>query len=165
MAEEPGVPHVEHDNFRVPELLIRFVRATHEMNRCEPAHGEGLSAQQIRALLYLIQHQGSTVKELSSALSVSEARASRLADAMVESGHVVHERDTIDRRLVRLHVTPLSADRARHIYRERTGALHAALADASERDIAVFTRLLARVVNEWEALARRSADQSAKLPV
>lgn len=144
-------------SWTVPELLIRFIRATHELNHCEPRHGGGLSAQQIRALLYLVQHDGATIKDLAHALSLSEARASRLADELVETGHVLHQRDVADRRQVRLHVAPAAKETAQRMYRERSGALQAALASASEEELEILTRLLARIVEEFEALALRSA--------
>jgi len=144
-------------SWAIPELFIRFIRATYELNRCELRHDGGLPVQQIRALLYLVQHEGATIKELAQALSLSEARTSRLAEELSETDHVLHQRDALDRRQVRLHVTPAAAQKARQMYHERAGALRAALGGASEEEIDIFTRLLARVVLEFEALAHRSA--------
>lgn len=141
----------------VPDLLIRFVRATHDLNRCEPKHGTALSSQQVRALLYLVHHQDCTIKELAHALSVSEARGSRLADELVEAGHVLHERDVLDRRQVRLRVAASAQEKAQQMHSERSHALRGALAGATEKEIEVFTALLARVVAEFEDLARRAA--------
>jgi DNA-binding MarR family transcriptional regulator len=152
------------DSWIVPELLIRFIRATYELNRCEPKHGGGLSAQQIRALLYLVHHGGTTIKELAQALCLSEARASRLADELVDAGHILHQRDVNDRRQVHLHVAPAASEKAQQIYRERSGALKAALSDASEQELGIFTRLLGCVVDEFEALARRTATPHVVTP-
>jgi DNA-binding MarR family transcriptional regulator len=127
------------------------------LNHCEPRQGGGLSAQQIRTLLYLVHQDGATIKELAQALSLSEARASRLADELVDAGHILHQRDAIDRRQVRLHVAPAAAEKAQRMYRERFGALQAALAGASEQELGVFTHLLGRIVEEFEVLARRTA--------
>jgi DNA-binding MarR family transcriptional regulator len=143
-------------SWAVPELLIRFIRAMYELNRCEPRHEIGLSAQQIRALVYLVHRDGCTIKDLAQALSISEARASRLAEELAEAGHILHQRDAVDRRQVRLHVTPAASEKALRIYRQRTGALDAALAGASQGEIEIFTRLLGRIVEEFETLAHRS---------
>lgn len=152
----------EPNSWVVPELLIRFMRATFELNRCDmrrtPEHEGGLPVQQIRALLYLVRHEGTTIKELARALSVSEARASRLAEELAEAGHVLHQRDPLDRRQVRLQVAPAAAETAQRMYRERAGALRVALQDASEEEISTFTRLLTRIVDEFEALARHAAE-------
>jgi len=144
-------------SWTVPELLIRFVRATNELNRCEPRQGGIPSAQQIRSLLFLVHHDGSTIKELAHALCVSEARASRLAEELTERGLVLHERDAGDRRQVRLRVAPTAAENARRIYRERSGALEAAFVGASEEEVRIFKKLLGRVVEEFEGLAVRTA--------
>lgn len=144
----------------VPELLIRFIRIAHELNRCEPKRENGLSVQQIRALIYLVHHDGRTIKDLAHALSLSEARASRLADELVESGHVVNQRDAEDRRQVRLHVTPAAAETAERIHRERGGAVDRALAGATQSEIDTFTRLLGRIVDEFDALVHESAEAS-----
>jgi DNA-binding MarR family transcriptional regulator len=145
---------ISDEHWAIPELIIRFLRAAHELNRCAPPGGPLLTPQQIRGLLYLVQHPGSTLKELAEALSLSETRASRLVEELVTSGHVLRERDVSDRRQVRLRVTVSSSAHARHLYQQRWGALQAALAGASREDVAVFTRLLGRVVEELELVAR-----------
>jgi DNA-binding MarR family transcriptional regulator len=145
----------------VPELLIRFMRVSLELNRRASDHGDMPSPQQIRAVLFLVHNDGATIKSLAHALSVSEARASRLADELVELGHVVHERDPDDRRQVLLHVAPASAEKARRMYAERTGAVRAALAGASNEQLAVFSHYLQRIVEEFEALAVRAGESRA----
>jgi DNA-binding MarR family transcriptional regulator len=155
-----GAPD-ESGRWIVPELLIRFMRASFELNRRDPKHGGMPSPQQIRAMLFLVHNDGATIKTLAHALSVSEARASRLADELVEAGHVIHERDPEDRRQVRLHVAPASAERARQMYAERMGAVRAALVEASDKELTVFTHYLQRVVEEFEALAARVGSDEA----
>src|SRR5579884_987629 len=91
----------------VASRIIRFARAIHELERCDPKQASGLSMQQLKALLFLIQGEGSTVKEVARALSLSEARASRLADELTVSGHVISDRNPSDRRQVRLRATEL----------------------------------------------------------
>src|SRR5947209_18671362 len=83
-------------SWNVASHMIRFARALHEVERCDPKQASGLSMQQLKALLFLVRSDGSTVKELAHALSLSEARASRLADELSVSGHVLSERDPSD---------------------------------------------------------------------
>ena len=160
----PGRLLVGPDTWVLPELLIRFVRAVHELNRCEPKHGSGLSAQQIRALLYLVSHPGMTIKELAQALTVSEARASRLVDELAAEGHVSAERDLADRRQVRLHVAPSAAQNARRIHGERKAALESALAGSSETEVKAFLGIMQRIVEEYEALVERVMAEGADAP-
>jgi DNA-binding MarR family transcriptional regulator len=160
MTTDMTAPGVEDPaSWVIPELLLRFNRAISDLNRCEPRHEGGLSTQQIRALLYFVHHDGRTIKELAHALSVSEARASRLADELSASGHVVSQRDSADRRQVRLYATPAASQKARRIYRQRMSALEGALGGASAEELEIFTRLLGGVVEQFEQLARQASEE------
>lgn len=141
----------------VASHVIRFARALHELERCDPKQASGLSMQQLKALLYLIRSEGSTVKEMARALSLSDARASRLADELTVSGHVISDRNPSDRRQVRLHATTLGASKANLVFGQRIRALEAALDGVSERDKDAFLVVLDRIVAEFEALAERAA--------
>jgi DNA-binding MarR family transcriptional regulator len=140
----------------VASRMIRFARALHELERCDPKQASGLSMQQLKALLYLVRSEGSTVKELARALSLSEARASRLADELTVSGHVLGERNPLDRRQVRLRATPLGASKANLVFGQRLRALDAALEGVSERDLDAFMQVLDRIVVQLEVLAERT---------
>lgn len=137
--------------------VIRFVRAMHELERCDPKQASGLSMQQLKALLYLIRSEGSTVKDLAHALSLSEARASRLVDELTVSGHVIAERNPSDRRQVRLRVTSIGASKANLVFGQRTKALEAALDGVDERDVEAFLVVLHRITLQMEALAERAS--------
>jgi len=146
------------DSWVVPELLIRYLRAVNELNRRDIKTEQPLSPQQVRTLLYLVHHDGATIKELAETLCLSEARASRVAEELVEAGAVVRERDELDRRQVRLHVAPATAEKARRMYGERSAVIQAALEGAAEEELRIFTHYLRRLVEETEALAHRRAD-------
>jgi len=144
--------------------MIRFVRAMHELERCDPKQASGLSMQQLKALLYLVHREGSTVKELAHALSLSEARASRLADELTVSGHVLSDRNPSDRRQVRLQATTVGASKANLVFGQRLGALEAALVGVSERDMDAFMLVLDRIVVQMEALAERASTAVESVP-
>lgn len=141
----------------VASRIIRFARALHELERCDPKQASGLSMQQLKALLYLVRSEGSTVKDLARALSLSEARASRLADELTVSGHVLGERNPLDRRQVRLRATPLGASKANLVFGQRLRALDAALEGVSERDLDAFMQVLDSIVVQLEDLAERTS--------
>lgn len=144
--------------------MIRFARALHELERCDPKQASGLSMQQLKALLYLVQREGSTVKELAHALSLSEARASRLADELTVSGHVLGERNPADRRQVRLRATAVGASKANLVFGQRIRALEAAVEGVSDRDMDAFLLVLDRIVVQMEALAERSSAAAECVP-
>jgi DNA-binding MarR family transcriptional regulator len=136
----------------------------HELERCDPKQAPGLSMQQLKALLYLVRSEASTVKELARALSLSEARASRLADELTVSGHVLSERNSSDRRQVRLRATEVGASKANLVFGQRISALDAALDGVSQRDMDAFLFVLDRIVVQLEALADRSSAACETLP-
>src|SRR5579875_3073958 len=137
--------------------FIRFSRAIHELERWDPKQASGLSMQQLKALLFLIQSEGSTIKEVAGALSLSEARASRLADELTCSGHVVSDRNPADRRQVRLRATPLGAEKARLVFGKRTRALECALEGLTDEEIDTFLAVFDRILAQLEDLAQRAA--------
>lgn len=148
----------------VASHVIRFARALHELERCDPKQAPGLSMQQLKALLYLVQSDGSTIKDLARALSLSEARASRLAEELTVSGHVIGDRDPEDRRQVRLRATPMGASKAKLVYGKRMKALEAALDGVSERDLDAFLLVLDRIVVQLEDLAQKAAARCEGIP-
>jgi DNA-binding MarR family transcriptional regulator len=145
--------------------VIRFARALHELERCDPKQAPGLSIQQLKALLFLVQSDGSTIKDLARALSLSEARASRLAEELTVSGHVVGDRDPEDRRQVRLQATAMGASKAKLVYGKRMKALETALDGVSERDMDAFLLVLDRIVVQLEDLAAQAAVRCEGGPV
>jgi DNA-binding MarR family transcriptional regulator len=141
----------------VAQTLDRFVRAMHEIERCNPKQESGLSVQKLRGLLFLVRSDGSTIKQLAEALSLSEARASRLAEELTLLGKIESRRDSTDRRHVRLYATPSGAEKARRILGQRIEALDAALAGVPVGEIEAFKSVLGCIVDQMECLAERTA--------
>jgi DNA-binding MarR family transcriptional regulator len=138
-------------------MLARFVKTMHEVERCNPKQASGYSVQQMRGLLFLARSEGSTIKQLAEALSVSEARASRLAEELTLMGKIEGRRDSVDRRHVRLYATPAGAATARRILGQRLEALDTALTGVPAGEVEAFMSVLDRVVDQMEQLAERSA--------
>jgi len=111
-----------------------------------------------------LHSEGSTVKELARALSLSEARASRLADELTVSGHVLSDRNPSDRRQVRLQATPVGASKANLVFGQRLRALEAGLNGVSEQDMDAFMLVLDRIVVQIEALAERASAAVENVP-
>jgi DNA-binding MarR family transcriptional regulator len=141
----------------VAQTLSRFVRAMHEIERCNPKQESGLSVQQLRGLLFLATSDGSTIKQLSEALSLSEARASRLAEELTLLGKIECRRDSADRRHVRLYATLSGAEKARRILGQRLEALDTALAGIPAGEIEAFKSVLVCIADQMECLAERTA--------
>ncbi len=141
----------------VVEQLVRFVRATHTLNRLDARRRTGLPQQQLEAAMHVALSGGLTVGELAAALAVSPGWASRLADELVTDGHMVREQDAADRRIVRLRISPAMEAQCAEVRSERVAAVARALADASPAELAAFTRLLGRITGALEGLVARQA--------
>lgn len=158
-SSRDGVPTDGQAVAAVRDVLLRFVRAHDALNRAGARQGASLTSQQAAATMFLLRHEGATVKSLADGLGISGAWASRLADELVVSGHVRRERDTADRRLVRLHTVPATRGMAERMYRERSQVVREAFSDAASEEIATLIRLLGRVVDGFEALAQQGETQ------
>ena len=96
------------------ELLRQILRRLNEI-------GGELSAEldmpdsQIQTLLYLKDHREATMGVLSEHTGVSVSRATSIVDTLTERGFVVRDRDTSDRRVVKVHITAAGEEQARGV--------------------------------------------------
>lgn len=166
-GERPGQAIVSRDEaFETSRLLVELLHAAHASRRsAEPAgsepaapgglHQEPASDHAIRAAIYLYQHGERTVGQLAAGLGISRGWASRVAEELVERGHVVRQGDPGDRRVVRLRLTDAPLAEIEHAYRWRGDVVAAALAahDPAERD--AIRRFLRRVAADLSREATR----------
>jgi DNA-binding MarR family transcriptional regulator len=152
MARQPRAPggRLSRDAYEVSELLVRAQeagRSTHAPGAPEPAP---MSPHAVRAAIHLAMAETETVGELAHGLGVSVGWASRIANEMERGGHLVRERETDDRRVVRLSLSPEAQRLIRAYYAWRGQAVERALAelDTGERD--GVRRFLRRVAEELE---------------
>jgi DNA-binding MarR family transcriptional regulator len=160
-GEAPADEHATLDVTRtevisVSELLVRLVLLSRTADRSSaPAMqpSVGLTPHAVQATLHLFQHRQRTVGELADGLKVSIGWASRIADELERSGHVVRERDPLDRRIVHLRLSPPATRLAEQMYRARGRAVAHALRDLDATQRAAVTQFLARLIEEMEHLS------------
>jgi DNA-binding MarR family transcriptional regulator len=139
------------------ELLVRLILANRAVERISPSQGPSLSPHAVRATMHLFQHGQGTVGELAEGLGVSMGWASRIADELERAGHVQRERDALDRRVVRLRLSPPFAHIAEEMYRERGRAVAEALAALRQEEREAVRRFLRRLIEGLEGLAGSSS--------
>jgi DNA-binding MarR family transcriptional regulator len=91
-------------------LVQRMMSIMRHVRHPGPPPGEPpLSPPQV-TLLFAITHnpKGASVKELAEFSGVTPGAITQFVDALVEKGLVMREGDPVDRRVVRLKVTPLA---------------------------------------------------------
>jgi len=117
------------------------------------AHGIGdgrspVSPQAVRAAVLVYEMEEATVGGIATGLGISAGWASRLVEELEERGYVVRERDQVDRRVVRIRLSPDAIEEVARVYRWRDEAVERSLAglDADGRD--AVRRFLAALVEE-----------------
>ncbi len=154
------------ETFETSRLLVELLHAAHASRRSAdpggadaPAHG-GLDDQPpsdhvIRAAIHLYQHGELTVGQLAAGLGISRGWASRVAEELVERGHVAREADTGDRRVVHLRLTVGSLAEIERAYRWRGDVVAAALAEHGPTERDAIRRFLRRVATDLSSDAAR----------
>jgi DNA-binding MarR family transcriptional regulator len=111
------------------------------------------TALQLRAALHLTRagaERGLTVSELASALGLSISRASHLADELERDGMLTRERDTADRRVVRLFPSEWARSVGQGLIDRQADAIAQALEETPARERAAAVRFLERLVQAFE---------------
>jgi DNA-binding MarR family transcriptional regulator len=137
----------------VSELLLRVILASRAVDRQRPSHAPELTPHAVRATIHLFQHGQGTVGELAEGLGVSMGWASRIADELERVGHILRERDALDRRVVHLRLSPAATRLAEDMYLERGRAVAEALAVLEPQEREAVRRFLTRLIDELEGLA------------
>jgi DNA-binding MarR family transcriptional regulator len=160
----PAADTVSRDEaFETSRLVVELLHAAHARRHAagapggEPpaagAHEAPASDHAIRAAIYLYQHGERTVGQLASGLGISRGWASRVAEELVERGHVAREGDPGDRRVVRLRLTEGSLAEIERAYRWRGDVVAAALGEHGPAERAAIRRFLRHVATGLAAEA------------
>ncbi len=156
--DRPRPATVSRDEaFETSRLLVELLHAAHASRRsAEPGsesdptpgglHAAPASDHAIRAAIHIYQHGERTVGQLAAGLGISRGWASRVAEELVERGHVARESDLGDRRIVHLRLTERSLAEIERAYRWRGDVVAAALAEHDPAEREAIRRFLRRVV-------------------
>lgn len=153
MGRQPGAPNrgrLSSEAYEVSELLVRAqeaARASHVPGAPRP---DPMSPHAIRAAIRLAMAGTETVGGLARGLGVSVGWASRIANEMERAGHVLRERSTSDRRIVRLRLSPAAERLIAAFYAWRGDAVERALGELDPRGRDAVRTFLRRVAEEFE---------------
>lgn len=92
---------------RVLEVVPRAMRRIREQMR---GGADGLTVSQMRALLFIRRHPGSSLSGLTDHLGISVPAGSALVDRLVAAGQVTRVADPDERRRIRLDLTGIGAE-------------------------------------------------------
>jgi DNA-binding MarR family transcriptional regulator len=103
----------------------------------------------LRLLLALETRGPSSVSELAEAIGVDQPRASRLAQAAVDAGHVRRDVDPGDARRSILVITEAGRRTLSDVLDRRRSAIEQAMAGFTPHEREQFARLFARFAEAW----------------
>jgi DNA-binding MarR family transcriptional regulator len=106
----------------------------------------GLSATALGVLGVLADDGGISHRDVAGRLGVAPATLTPVVDALAAAGHLERERHPVDRRVVRLSITPAGRDRLASTVDALTETLRARLPTISTADQAVVRRHLLAVL-------------------
>ncbi|HMB93117.1 MAG TPA: MarR family transcriptional regulator [Rhodothermales bacterium] len=113
----------------------------------------GISAAQLSALSVIVFAGPLTMGELAAAEQVQPPTMTRLVQALSQGGFVVRERDSQDRRIVRIHATPEGTRVLTEGRHRRVAALTERLQTLSNDDLLAIeqsVQLIAALVSKTE---------------
>lgn len=138
-----------HEAMEIGALLLRIFGAA---SRTDEGAAE-MSPHAVRAAIHLMSHGNATIGSLADGLGISQGWASRVAEEMERAGHVQRERDSQDRRVVRLSLSPTAIRAMERGTNWRADAVERALEPMPERERGTVRRFLERVAQEMERAA------------
>jgi DNA-binding MarR family transcriptional regulator len=104
-----------------------------------------VSGHAVRTALHVYQHGERTVGQIASGLGISYGWASRVVEELEKVGYVTRERDSADRRVVRVRLNPDAVAEVERAYRWRGREVDEAMRPLSESERAAVRQFLRRV--------------------
>jgi DNA-binding MarR family transcriptional regulator len=128
----------------VLKLLPELGKALVE-NLPEHATGSRASVAQMKAVIHLAEYGPQTMTDLATGLGITTPSATGLINPLVDMGYVVRERDTRDRRVVRVQLSESSRLMADTILKQRHAEVERALEGMTPEAQANFLEGLRRL--------------------
>jgi DNA-binding MarR family transcriptional regulator len=129
-------------DLRVRRAVLNFRKVVTSVKRhlmAKDSHGEGTpSGAQLWALWHVQSHPGLTVLELTDMLSLHQSTTSNLVEKLESAGYLRRQRDTADKRVVRLFVSKTGAKVMKQAPDPASGKLPEVLNRLSPQELAAL---------------------------
>jgi DNA-binding MarR family transcriptional regulator len=112
---------------------------------------DNLSGSQAFILELLSTKGMQRVSELASAMNVTVGAVTTLSDKLIAAGYAERQKDTDDRRVVLLHITPLGEEAFLEVQSKRKAMIQAFYQGLSEEDIGHLLRIYKKVLRHLDA--------------
>jgi len=130
------------------DLLRRILAAYNEISKSvNPMQllKVDLTSSQIKVLISFYGRECYTMTELSRVHGVSVSTMTSMADRLLHSGLIERERDTEDRRVVRVRLSPQGKKTVDYLMKIRRRELEKFLSELSDEEIYTFVRSIENV--------------------
>lgn len=140
----------------VLKLLPELVKGLSAGTAGHPGRG-AVSLAQVKALIHLALYGPQTMGELAQGLGITTASATSLMNPLVEAGYVLRARDSTDRRVVRVALSPQAEKLAQEILAERRRQVEEALQGLDDDACRTFLLALGRLAKACRGSGQRPA--------
>lgn len=144
---------------RAPGRLLRRLDKIISTHVASKFDGFDLSFQQWIALKVVRDGVACNAGELARELGITTGATTRMVDVLEARGLMERDRDTEDRRVVRLVTTPTGKDAVRKLQGEVVATWNELLADFTQDEANVLVDLLIRLLAAAERVAGGTADK------
>lgn len=131
----------------LPVMFVVQKRLTRCPDDFASSHGPP-TVSQVRAVLYLFDHESVPVGELAEALELSRSAATELIDRLVERGMVTRAPNAEDRRQVMVTLTPKAREKSRHVQTVRLERLIRVISSLEPDERQGFVHGMMRLADE-----------------
>lgn len=137
--------------------ITRLMRAAFDQRM----RAMGLTSAAWRVITSLAREDGQTQASLAQRLEISRVAVGESVDRLEKSGHVARKADPADRRVWRVHLTPLSRDLLPIMF-ETAAELHAdCFRDLTADDLAHLKTTLGRLRERLQEIKIETLDEEA----
>lgn len=145
------MPHEQLDeNIFAVEKDLRHIAAIIKQKGREILSNYTITPPQFIALQWLDELGDMTIGELSNKMYLAFSTTTDLVDRMEQNDLVVRERDTRDRRVVRVHLLEKGEQIITEVVVKRQRYLKDVVKDFDEAEIEVLAKLLSRMYQEMK---------------
>src|ERR1035437_2711445 len=163
VKENPPNEEISESALETSRLLVGFLHAAYatrnsdadaesdaagkapEAARLHDTTSVDVSAHAVRASIHVHQHGERTVGQLASGMGISYGWASRIVDELEAAGYLLRERDSDDRRVVRVRLNPEKRAEVERAYRWKGRIVEQALEAVGEPEREAVRTFLRRV--------------------
>lgn len=139
-------------NTSIEELVSLMFMAGRLIREQTVGHGNhcSLSLAQLKVLSIVNENEATTMKDVARSLLITSPSATAAINQLVKSGHIERMPDKIDRRIVRLKVTPKGKSAFAEHYKIITEKIGEVLKNLNAQEKTAFAGIFKKIINAYK---------------